>query len=95
MNLIYDIKNNTGSAKKVLGKTNYYVGVSKICARCGRTLTGYPALSRKDNKTEICSECGLKEALDIALGHDEKLIQEIMNIVLEYEKKAKESKEKQ
>jgi len=50
MNLIYDIKNNTGSAKKVLGKTNYYVGVSKICARCGRTLTGYPALSRKDNK---------------------------------------------
>jgi len=57
MNLIYDIKNNTGSAKKVLGKTNYYVGVSKICARCGRTLTGYPALSRKDNKTEICSNC--------------------------------------
>lgn len=66
-----------------------------ICPSCKKEFNNHPALSRKDNKTEICSECGLKEALDIALGHDEKLIQEIMNIVLEYEKKAKESKEKQ
>ena len=66
-----------------------------ICPICKKEFNNPPALSRKDNKTEICSECGLKEALDIALGHDEKLIQEIMNIVLEYEKKAKESKEKQ
>ena len=60
-----------------------------ICPSCKKEFNNHPALSRKDNKTEICSECGLKEALDIALGHDEKLIQEIMNIVLEYEKKAK------
>ena len=66
-----------------------------ICPSCKKEFNNHPALSRKDNKTEICSECGLKEALNIALGHDEKLIQEIMNIVLEYEKKAKESKEKQ
>ena len=66
-----------------------------ICPSCKKEFNNHPALSRKDNKTEICSECGLKEALDIALEHDEKLIQEIMNIVLEYEKKAKESKEKQ
>ena len=66
-----------------------------ICPSCKKEFNNHPALSRKDNKTEICSECGLKEALDIAQGHDEKLIQEIMNIVLEYEKKAKESKEKQ
>ena len=66
-----------------------------ICPSCKKEFNNHPALSRKDNKTEICSECGLKEALDIALGHDAKLIQEIMNIVLEYEKKAKESKEKQ
>lgn len=66
-----------------------------ICPSCKKEFNNHPALSRKDNKTEICSECGLKEALDIVLGHDEKLIQEIMNSVLEYEKKAKESKEKQ
>lgn len=66
-----------------------------ICPICKKEFNNPPALSRKDNKTEICSKCGLKEALDIALGHDEKLIQEIMNIVLEYEKKAKESKKKQ
>ncbi len=66
-----------------------------ICPSCKKEFNNHPALSRKDNKTEICSECGLKEALDIALGHDEKLIQEIMNIVLEYDKKAKESKKKQ
>lgn len=64
MILKYDSKNNIGSAKKVLGETNYYVGVSKICARCGRAIVGYPALSRKDNRTEICSNCGTLEALE-------------------------------
>ena len=35
----------------------------RVCPACGKPLTGYPALSRKDNKTEICSDCGTKEAL--------------------------------
>lgn len=35
-----------------------------ICPKCGREYEGYPALSRVDNKTEICSECGMREALD-------------------------------
>ena len=52
------LETNSSTAKKVLGKTNYYVGVSKICARCGKAISGYPALSRKDNKTEMCSNCG-------------------------------------
>ena len=34
------------------------------CERCGKTFIGEPALSRKDNKTEICSHCGLKEAIE-------------------------------
>lgn len=38
----------------------------KICNRCGKEYTGYPALSRRDNKTMICPECGLKEAIIIA-----------------------------
>lgn len=33
------------------------------CPRCGKMTTDYPALSRKDNKTEICSKCGTEEAL--------------------------------
>ena len=33
------------------------------CPLCGKTYTDYPALSRKDNVTEICPECGLEEAL--------------------------------
>ncbi|MBR3365991.1 hypothetical protein IKG48_02625 [Candidatus Saccharibacteria bacterium] len=33
------------------------------CPKCGAYYTGYPALSRDDNKTEICPECGVKEAI--------------------------------
>lgn len=36
----------------------------RICPKCGSPKVGYPAISRKDNKTEICSTCGLKEALE-------------------------------
>ena len=35
----------------------------KICPTCGEKYSGYPALSRRDNKTHICSDCGVKEAL--------------------------------
>lgn len=33
------------------------------CPRCGKTVTDYPALSRTDNKTNICSQCGTDEAM--------------------------------
>lgn len=36
----------------------------RICPVCGREYTEYPALSRKDNKTEICPQCGIEEALE-------------------------------
>lgn len=35
----------------------------KICLRCGKEYTEYPALSRVDNKSEICSGCGTEESL--------------------------------
>lgn len=37
-----------------------------ICPSCGKPCTGHPALSRKDNKTVICSDCGIREALEAA-----------------------------
>lgn len=33
------------------------------CPNCGRIITDRGALSRKDNKTIVCSKCGLKEAV--------------------------------
>lgn len=38
------------------------------CPRCGQIYSGYPALSRRDNKTEICSQCGTEEALEDYFG---------------------------
>lgn len=40
-----------------------------ICPKCNKEFTTPPALSRVDNKTKICSLCGTKEALDIALNN--------------------------
>ena len=39
-------------------------GKSNVCPLCKKELGEYPALSRKDNKTEICSNCGMLEALE-------------------------------
>ncbi len=36
-----------------------------ICPVCGRVYSGYPALSRFDNETEICARCGAWEAMAI------------------------------
>ena len=33
------------------------------CPKCGKYYASYPALSREDNKTKICSECGIAEAV--------------------------------
>lgn len=33
-----------------------------ICPICGKDYDGHPAISRKDNKTKICSHCGIGEA---------------------------------
>lgn len=37
---------------------------NRICPKCGKQYSGYPALSRTDNKTKICPDCGTKEAVD-------------------------------
>ena len=35
----------------------------ETCPRCNESYTGYPALSRRDNATDICSKCGEIEAV--------------------------------
>ena len=62
--IMYDLKTNISSAKKIISKTNYYVGLTKICPRCNKAIIGYSAISREDNKTEICSNCGTLESLE-------------------------------
>lgn len=64
VNMYYDPKKNKAFAKKIISTTNYYVGISKICANCGKAIIGHSAISRKDNKTEICDTCGTLEALE-------------------------------
>jgi len=39
--------------------------IIRACANCGKAIIGHSAISRKDNKTEICSNCGTLEALEI------------------------------
>jgi len=34
------------------------------CPKCKNEIVGYPAISRRDGKTEICSDCGMNEALE-------------------------------
>lgn len=35
----------------------------KVCPFCGHEYTEHPAISRSDNKTEICSDCGTFEGI--------------------------------
>ncbi len=46
---------------------------TKICPRCNHSIIGYPALSRKDNTTEICSNCGTLEALEDFIKYKENI----------------------
>ena len=40
-----------------------------ICPRCGKAYHGPPALSREDNETLICPDCGTRQALQ-SIGVD-------------------------
>ena len=40
-----------------------------VCPRCGKEYTGRPALSRADNQTPICPDCGTRETLE-SIGID-------------------------
>ena len=52
-----------------------------VCPRCGRTYHGLPALSQEDNKTLICPDCGVREAL-ATLGVSEEEQESILDAIL-------------
>lgn len=69
-------KNTYSTSRKVLREQDEYIETEtteedfpyddtteKFCPRCGRTYTEYPAVSRYDNKTYICPDCGVEEAM--------------------------------
>ena len=44
-------------------KENNMIRLS-VCPRCGRSICEPPALSRLDNETLICPDCGTRKALE-------------------------------
>ena len=62
---------NTGTGKlgsiRVVLKKGEQMSKENKCPKCDNVFKGIditcPAISRRDNKTEICSDCGTAEAL--------------------------------
>lgn len=52
----------------------------RTCPLCGRNYTEHPALSRKDNMTQICPDCGTREAL-ASIGVDTKEQEKILETI--------------
>ena len=55
------------------------INLYNTCPICGKQYTGHPALSRLDNSTLICSDCGTRQALE-SIGVSEQEQNEIINI---------------
>ena len=58
----------------------------RICPLCGKTYHEPPALSRTDNKTLICSDCGCRQAL-LSLGIDKEEQNKILDTIHRYSQK--------
>ena len=54
---------------------------NKVCPRCGKTYTGYPAVSR-NGLGDICPRCGMVEALEAAgFNNPEQKVDEMLRTV--------------
>ena len=69
---------DNGSSLNVVYGEDYCRVVGRICPVCGQEYSEPPALSRKDNKTEICPVCGTRESL-VAAGFSEDKIAEVLD----------------
>lgn len=53
---------------------------NRVCPLCGKEYKGVPALSRADNETLICPDCGTRQALaDMGISKDE--TEQILEII--------------
>lgn len=50
----------------------------KKCPICHKRYRGYSAISRRDNKTEICNNCGVEEAMQDYLNRKQGFIRAII-----------------
>ncbi len=54
-----------------------------VCPRCGQTYHGRSAISRVDNETLLCQDCGTREALE-SIGVDVKEQEAILDSIHRY-----------
>ena len=52
----------------------------RLCPFCGKPYSDAPALSRSDNETHICPDCGIREAM-IGIGASEEEQNELLNLL--------------
>jgi len=71
---------DNGSSLNVIYNEDKCIKISQKCPKCGIEYQGYPAISRKDNKTPICPDCGTREALE-TIGFDKKEQEQIIKEV--------------
>ena len=57
-----------------------YVREIRICPLCGKEYSEVPALSRLDNETLICPDCGTRQALE-SIGVSTEEREEILAII--------------
>ena len=52
----------------------------RVCPLCGKNYTEHPALSRTDNETMICPDCGIRQAL-ASIGIDAEEQEKILEAI--------------
>lgn len=55
-----------------------------VCPKCGKPYRAPSAISRADNRTPICPECGIREALE-SIGCSQEERDHILGLIREYE----------
>ena len=63
----------------------------RSCPACGRAYQEHPALSRRDNHTEICPKCGMREALEdfgMPAEKADALLKEVSNLKMRKDRRS-------
>ena len=55
-----------------------------VCPRCGKAYRAPSAISRADNRTPICPDCGIRESL-ASIGCTQEEQEHILDLIHEYE----------